>query len=145
MRFEVAFDVAADPDRTFEYLADVRNEARWNPWAISVEQVGNEPIGEGARFSGRYRRVGRADQWLAEYRPPRHIVYRSDKMDGRMTFDLEQRGPGWTHVRLVAEAHPKGPMALLAPVMTPMMRSHIHELAEGIVRELGNATASARE
>jgi carbon monoxide dehydrogenase subunit G len=139
MRFETAFDVAADPERAFEYIADARNEARWNPWAVSVEKVGDGPVAKGTRFRGCYRRVGKADQWLSEYAPPRHVVYQSDKMDGRMTFDLQPVGPGRTRVELVAEAHPTGVMALLAPLMRPMMRSHIDDLAKGITRELGRS------
>jgi carbon monoxide dehydrogenase subunit G len=141
MRFETAFDVAAEAQRAFEYISDARNEARWNPWAISVDKVGDGPIGEGTRFRGRYRRVGKADQWLSEYRPPHHVVYQSDKMDGRMTFDLQGMGPGRTRVGLVAEATPTGVMALFAPLMRPMMRSHIDDLAKGITRELGSPQA----
>ena len=125
--------------RDGEYLADARNEVRWNPWAISVEMVTVGPIREGSRFRGRYWRVGKADQWLGEFAPPTRVVYRSDKMDGRMTFDLERRGEDHTRVQLVAEAHPTGVMALLAPLMRPMMRSHIEDLGKGIERELGSA------
>lgn len=135
MRFEEIFEVKSNPQATFDYLADVRNEAKWNPWAISVEKLGEGPIGKDARFRGKYRRVGTAEQWLSEYVPPRRVTYQSKTMDGRMLFDIEPKGQG-SGVRLVAEAHPKGLMKLMTPFMTAMMRPHIRDLAKGIKREL---------
>ncbi|HUS17933.1 MAG TPA: SRPBCC family protein [Chloroflexia bacterium] len=136
MRFEETFQVPQDPQQVFPYLADVCNEAKWNPWAISVEKISDGPIGQGARFRGRYQRVGTAEQWLSEYIPAKHVVYQSNTMDGRMTFDLEPTAGG-TQIRLVAEAQPTGLMKLMAPLMTPMMRKHIGDLAVGLKRELG--------
>ena len=136
MRFETNFVVPTERRVTFGYLADVRNETDWNPWAISVQKIGHEPIGEGARFRGRYRRMGTVEQWLSTYEPPQRLIYRSDKMNGRMTFDLDDADPTGTTIRLVAEAEPTGLAALISPLMTPMMRSHIDALRSGIERQL---------
>jgi carbon monoxide dehydrogenase subunit G len=136
MRFEENFQVPQGPQQVFDYLADVCNEAKWNPWAISVEKVSEGPIGKGARFRGRYKRIGTAEQWLSDYIPAKRLVYKSHSMDGSMTFDMEPEADG-TKIRLVAEAHPQGLMKLMAPLMTPMMRGHIHDLSDGLKRELG--------
>ena len=136
MQFEEAFEVATGQKQTFEYLADIRNEAKWNPWAIRVEKLSDGPIGKNARFRGEYKRIGNAEQWLSEYEPSSRLVYQADAMSGSMAFDIEPAG-GRTSIRLLAQAHPTGMMRLLAPLMQPMMRRHIHDLAEGIKRELG--------
>src|SRR5689334_17018666 len=99
MRFEENFRVPQSPQQVFDYLADIRNEAKWNPWAISVEKVSDGPIGKDARFRGRYKRIGSAEQWLSEYIPAKRLAYRSQNMDGSMTFDLEPEVDG-TKIRL---------------------------------------------
>ncbi|MFN2520239.1 MAG: SRPBCC family protein [Candidatus Limnocylindria bacterium] len=137
MRLERSFMVPRSPQETFDYLADVENEPRWNPWGIEVHKLSAGPIGPNARFSGRYKRIGEVEQWLSIYEPPTRLRYQSKTMDGRMTFELEPASTG-TRVRLVAEAFPGGPMKLLDPLIGVMMGSHISDLAKGIERELGS-------
>jgi hypothetical protein len=38
MRFVKQFQVHRSPEDVYAYLLDVENEARWNPWAIEVQQ-----------------------------------------------------------------------------------------------------------
>lgn len=139
MRFEQRFHVDAGRERAFAYLADITNEARWNPWAKEVTRLDDGPIGEGAKFSGRYKGMGRVEQWLEDYRPPSHVEYRSTTMDGRMIFDLQPSESG-TVVTLTAEAHPSGARRLAMPVMRRMMSRHIGGVAAGIKRELDDVT-----
>lgn len=140
MRLEQSFMARQSPEETFDYLADVTNEPRWNPWGSEVHKVSAGPIGPNARFSGRYKRFGQVEQWLSIYEPPSRVRYQSKTMDGRMTFELEPVATG-TRVRLVAEAFPRGLMKLMDPLMGVMMGSHISDLAKGIERELGRETA----
>ncbi len=140
MRFEQTFQVAASQDRAFAYLADVTNEARWNPWAKQVERLDDGPIGEGSTFTGRYTGLGQVEQHLEEFRPSTHLVYQSTTMDGRMIFDLQPANEG-TAVHLTAEAHPAGARKLLVPVMQRVMARHIGSVATGIKRELDAAGA----
>ena len=140
MRLERSFTVGRSPQETFGYLADVKNESRWNPWAGEVHQVSTGPIGPNARFSGHYKRFGEVEQWLSIYEPPTRVRYQSKTMEGRMTFDLEPASTG-TRVRLVAEAFPGGLMKVMDPLMGLMMGSHVSDLAKGIERELGAENA----
>jgi uncharacterized protein YndB with AHSA1/START domain len=135
LRFVKQFRVHRSPEDVYAYLLDVEHEARWNPWAIEVHKTTPGPVGEGTEFVGRYRRVGTARQRLTDCEPGRRLTYRADTMDGRMTFTL-QPSDGGTMIELQAEAHPTGVRHLLAPVMTPVMRRHIGDLAVGITREL---------
>ena len=140
MRIERTFTVAISPRDTFDYLAHVENEPRWNPWGIEVRQTSPGPVGLDTRFVGKYRRIGTAEQWLSVFEPPRRICYQSNTMNGRMTFELEPSGAG-TNVHLVAEASPDGLMRLFEPLMTAlMMGPHVSDLARGLERELGAKT-----
>ncbi len=131
-----SFMVRRSPRETFDYLANMENEPRWNPWVIEVHKVSAGPIGPSARFSVRYKRpVGEVAEWLSIYEPPTRVCYQSTFMDGRATFELEP-APVGTSVRLVAEAFPRGLMKLMFPLMGVMMGSHFSDLATGVKREL---------
>jgi len=39
VRIEESFTVTRPPDETFQYLADIEHEPRWNPWAFEVTKV----------------------------------------------------------------------------------------------------------
>jgi len=62
VRIEESFTVTRPPDETFQYLADIEHEARWNPWAMEVTKVTSGPTGPGSRFRGRYKRFGVVEQ-----------------------------------------------------------------------------------
>jgi len=135
MRFVKQFQVQRTPEDVYTYLLDIEHETRWNPWAIEVHKTTPGPAGEGTEFLGRYKGIGTARQRLTDCAPARRLTYRADSMDGRMTFTLQPKNGG-TMIELEAEAHPAGLQRLLAPVMTPVMRRHIGDLAIGIAREL---------
>jgi uncharacterized protein YndB with AHSA1/START domain len=136
VRIEESFTVTRPRAETFQYLADIEHEVRWNPWAIEVAKVTSGPIGPGSRFRGRYKRFGVVEQELADYVPPSRITYRSNTMGAAsMTFELQPHASG-THITLTGQADPPGLMKLFDPVMGLMMRGHFRDLAEGIKREL---------
>jgi uncharacterized protein YndB with AHSA1/START domain len=136
VRLEERFTVTRPPDETFQYLADIEHEVRWNPWALEVAKVTAEPIGPGSRFRGRYKRFGVVEQELADYLPTRRITYRSNAMGAAsITFDLQPH-PSGTLITLTGRADPPGLMKLFDPVMGLIMRGHFRDLAEGIKREL---------
>ena len=138
MRVEETFIVTPAPDETFQYLADIEHEPRWNPWAIEVTKITPGPIGPGSRFRGRYKRFGVVEQELVDYEPPRRITYRSNTMGAAsMTFELQPHASG-TQINLIGRADPPGLMKLIDPVMGLMMRGHFRDLVEGIKREVGN-------
>ena len=80
MRLEQEFEVARPAQEVFTYLADVCNEAKWNPWAKWVRKVSEGPIGPGSVFRGSYQGFGELDQDLSgrarELRGVRHIAAR---------------------------------------------------------------------
>ncbi len=136
MRFQESFTVARSSDETFQYLANIEHEVRWNPWAIEVTKVTSGPVGPGSRFRGRYKRFGVVEQELADYQPPHRVTYRSNTMGAAsMTFEIQQHANG-TRVTLIGQADPPGLLKLFDPVMWLMMRGHMRDLVDGIQREL---------
>jgi carbon monoxide dehydrogenase subunit G len=144
MRLVHVFEVARPTEDVFAYLADVTNEAKWNPWAKWVRRLDEGPIGPGAVFRGSYQGFGELDQDLTDYEPPRRLTYHSvpkGMRDARMTFELEPAG-GSTKVTVTGVAQPAGVMKLMEPVMSLRMRPHLRDVEEGIKRELEGAPAS---
>lgn len=140
MRIENDLEVRGDPSAVFAYLADIRNEPRWNPWGKQVEMLTPEPIGLGSRFRGTYKRVGVVEQELSTYEPDRRLTYASDTMGGAsMSFELAPAGSG-TRIHLIAEAHLPSVLRFGEPLMAVMMRRHFQDLVTGLQRELGGST-----
>ena len=136
MQMESEFDIAQPPERVFDYLADITNEAKWNPWAKTVERITPDPIAQGSRFRGSYKRFGTVVQELTDFERPKHLTYHSDAMgNAELKFELNPSAGG-TSVRILGEAHPPGPMRLLEPLMRRMMVPHLHDMAAGIKRQL---------
>jgi uncharacterized protein YndB with AHSA1/START domain len=138
VRIEREFEVRRPLQEVFAYLADVTNEAKWNPWAKWVRKVSDAPIGPGAVFRGEYQGFGELEQDLSVYEPPHRLVYHSmpkGMEQATMAFELADSGTA-TRVRIVGEAKPKGAMKLLEPMMVMRMKPHLADLETGIVREL---------
>ena len=138
MRIEREFEVKRQQDEVFDYLADVTNEAKWNPWAKWVKRVGDGPIGQGAVFRGSYQGFGELEQDLGVYERPARLSYHSvpkGLKEANMIFELSASGAG-TRIRMAGEALPAGLMRLMEPMMGMRMKPHFKDLEEGLVREL---------
>jgi uncharacterized protein YndB with AHSA1/START domain len=135
--------VARPVEEVFDYLADATNEARWNPWARWVRKISEGPVQQGAVFRGSYKGFGELDQDLSVYERPRRVVYHSipkGMRDATMSFELQAEG-GATSVRITGDAEPRGLMKAMEPLMGLRMRPHLRDVAAGISRELGAASA----
>ena len=123
--------VARDRDAVFEFLADIRNEKRWNPRVLSIEKVSDGDIGAGTRFRGTYRGLGSLDTQLNDFEPPGRLsfVSRGPRMhiDGTFLLTAGQEG---TIVSLEAQLKPKGTLRFAAPIMAPVLRRQ--NLAAGV-------------
>ena len=113
---EVPVDRPAD--EVFDFLADVRNEERWNPNVVRIQSESAGPLSVGDTFEGVYRRGGRMRFELVEATRPSRLVFRGGgrQMTLVATLELERDGSA-TRVRMKGEMEPRGPMKLLAPLM----------------------------
>jgi len=105
----------------FDFVADERNEPRYNPQMSSVEQLSDGEIGRGTRFGADVVSGGRQLPIVIEFttfeRPVR-LGSRSTMPGmvilGELTF--EEVGEG-TRMRWAWEMKPSGPLRLLTPLI----------------------------
>jgi uncharacterized protein YndB with AHSA1/START domain len=111
-------------DEVFDFVADERNEPRYNPRMLTVEQISSGPIGLGARFTATIKTMGRTAEMVIEctaFERPRRLASttRMSAMDmqGILTFDPIPEGTrmGWTW-----ELTPHGALKLMTPLVAGM-------------------------
>lgn len=110
----------------FDFVADERNEPRYNPEMTECELLTEEPIGQGSRFHAQMSMRGKPVQMAIEFtdfQRPRLLASASHlstmEIEGRLTFDPVPQG---TRMAWFWELHPKGPLKLLSPLVTRMGR-----------------------
>jgi uncharacterized membrane protein len=113
-------------DDVFDFVADERNEPRYNPKMRVAEQISDGPIGVGTRFRAETLSMGRAVEMVIEFtgfERPRRIeeTVHMSSMDlhGGMTFDPVAGG---TRMRWSWDLEPRGGLRLMSPMITTMGR-----------------------
>jgi uncharacterized protein YndB with AHSA1/START domain len=116
---EVTID--APVEEVFDFVADERNEPRYNPRIAHAEKISDGPVGTGARFVAAPKGMGSRGEMameVVEYdRPHRlHNVIRSSYMqvDGTLTF---AEVDGGTRLSWDWDMDLVGPMRVLSPVL----------------------------
>ena len=110
----------------FDFVADARNEPRYNRHILHAEKTSSGPIGVGSRFRNETASMGRTTEWVIEITSYERLRYlatflRSRAMDirGAMTFDTVD---GATRMRWSWDLEPHGIFKLLAPLVGRMGR-----------------------
>ncbi len=101
-------------EAVFDFVADERNEPRFNPQMATSSLESDEPIGEGSRFRTTLRSVGRLVPMTVEftrYERPRRLGSRSHTRamltEGDLTFEPESSG---TRMRWSWDVEVRGPL-----------------------------------
>ena len=99
-------------DDVFDFVADQRNEPRYNPQMRRAEKITEGPIGVGTLFRAETASWGRPVEMVIEvtiYEPPRRLeqstTLSSMNLHGGLTFDSV---PGGTRMRWSSELEPLG-------------------------------------
>lgn len=107
----------------FDFLADIRNEAAWNPRVVRIDKASDGPIGAGTTFHGLYTGIGPLHTELVEYERPRQLSFRSSgprmRIAGTFVLSAVQ---GKSNVALSADLEPQGPFRFIAPLMAPLIK-----------------------
>jgi uncharacterized protein YndB with AHSA1/START domain len=135
-------------DEVFDFVADERNEPRYNPRIRRAEKLSPGPIGPRTRFHAEAATLGRMTGMTIEYtgyeRPRRlasSIRMAAADIVGTLRFDPV---PGGTRMGWSWEMRLRGPYRLLAPIIVPVGRRQEHANWVGLKRFLeGQATAEA--
>jgi uncharacterized protein YndB with AHSA1/START domain len=130
--------IAQPPEAVFDFVADERNEPRFNPQMKSVELVSSGPIGIGTRFRAEVASRGRPLEMVidfTDFERPRRLssTTRMPAMDirGTLTFDPVPEG---TRMRWHWELAPRGLLRLLAPLVARMGRRQEDAIWAGLKR-----------
>lgn len=126
------------PEAVFDFVADERNEPRFNPQMRRAEQISPGPIGLGTRFRAEVTSRGRPLEMVIEFTAferPRRLSSstRMSTMDirGTLTFDPVPEG---TRMRWHWELAPRGLVGLLTPLVARMGRRQEEAIWAGLKR-----------
>jgi hypothetical protein len=123
MKGEMKCAVNRPVEEVFDFLADIRHEAAWNPRVVRIDKTSDGPIGAGTTFHGLYKGIGPLRTELVEYERPRRLSFRSGgpRMQITGTFVLSTV-QGKSSVALNANLEPQGPFRFIALLMAPLIR-----------------------
>lgn len=113
-------------DEVFDFVADERNEPRYNPRMLRAEQISIGPVGVGTRFHAEMSTMGRPAPMVIEftgYERPRLLASSThlSRMDIDGTLTFEPVGGG-TRMRWSWEMRPHGSLRVLRPLLTRLGR-----------------------
>jgi len=125
-------------DEVFDFVADERNEPRYNPQMRRAEQTSAGPIGVGATFCAESTSRGRLVEMTityTDYERPRRLTSSThlSNMDiqGTLTFDPVPEG---TQMRWSWELEPRGMLKLMTPVVAVIGRRQERSIWTGLKR-----------
>ena len=108
-------------EEVFDFVADERNEPRYNPRMIRAEQISDGPIGVGTRFHTELKAIGRTMPMMVEFtgfeRPWRlaSVTHSSMMMtEGALTFEQVPTG---TRMRWSWDVRPRGALLVMTPLV----------------------------
>ena len=113
-------------EEVFDFVADERNEPRYNPRMVRAEKISEGQIGPGARFHTELKTAGRTMPMVVEFTDferTRRLgsVTRSSMMETEGALSFESV-PSGTRMCWSWNVRPRGAMKLMAPFVGPIGR-----------------------
>ena len=135
----VEIDVAADPQRTFAYLADASNQAEWRHDVATCELTDgvSGTVGAVYRQSNRGQEV---DFVITAVEPDASIAWvcaEDTSWPVRGTYRLSDLADGGTRITMDLEMAPSGPFLPLRPFVPLMVKAQRKKYAAGLQGALG--------
>ena len=132
-------------DEVFDFVADARNEPRYNPRMLRAEKLSPGRVSLGTRFRDEIKSMGRPAEVTIEiigYERPRRLTdpIHPSTMDirGGLTFDPVPTG---TRMRWSWELLPRGPFRLLTPMVARIGRRQEQRIWAGLKRVMESRAA----
>lgn len=127
-------------EEVFDFVADERNEPKYNPRMVCSEKVTDGPVGDGTRFAASIQSMGRPlDMTTAvtSYERPTRFGIESwmswAEFRGELTFEPD---PAGTRMRWSWQVRPKGAFRLLTPVIAWIGKRQEQAIWTGLKRYL---------
>ena len=147
-QIEGQITIARDVSAVFDFVADERNEPRYNPRLKRVELLSPEPIGAGTRYRAETtsgRRTVPMTIEVTDYERPRRLGSRTHlaAMDitGVLTFDAV---PGGTRMRWAWTVEPHGLLRVAKPIVIRFGRRQERAIWRSLKRFLEAGRDAAR-
>jgi hypothetical protein len=134
-------------DAVFDYVADQRNEPRYNPQMVRAEKITAGPVGKGTRFRSAVASKGRTAEMLIEctgYDRPALFATTTtmEQADISYTLTFEPAAAG-TRMRWSGRVRPKGALRLLGPVIIRMGRRQEQRIWASLKKQMEAASAAS--
>lgn len=138
VRIEGETVIACPVEDVFDFVADERNEPKYNSHMSRVEKRTSGPIGKGTRWVATTESRGRSLDMameVTEYQRPNRLGSTTSmataEIRGAVTFAPDPAGTrmGWSW-----ELHPKGALRFLTPVIGWLGRRQEKEIWAGLKR-----------
>jgi hypothetical protein len=137
-------DVPRPAPELFAFVADMRNNPRWQQGQVSCEWTTPPPIAVGSRYDQRARFLGRdivSTFEVTELVPDRRIRIRT--VEGTMPMDItrevEPLGEDRSRVTATVRGGPTGLLRLADPLTRRMVRRSVRGDYERLTRLLGTS------
>ncbi|HXZ73283.1 MAG TPA: SRPBCC family protein [Streptosporangiaceae bacterium] len=126
VRIDGQIVISLPVEEVFDFVADERNEPRYNARMRRAEKISQGPIGLGTRYRAEVMSMGRPIPMVIEftgYERPRRLTSttRMSSMDIGYTLTFEPVAEG-TRMRWSGEVEPRGILKLMAPFVAWMGR-----------------------
>jgi uncharacterized protein YndB with AHSA1/START domain len=109
-------------DVVFDYVADQRNEAQYNPRMVRAEKITDGPVGRGTVFRSAVASLGRTAEMRIEctaYQRPVLLASTTTMRQADFTVRLLfESVPGGTRMRWSEQVEPKHGFKLAGPLIT---------------------------
>jgi Polyketide cyclase / dehydrase and lipid transport len=111
------------PERAFDYLTDLGNEAEWNPDMDHIEKLTAGPVGVGTKWGAKWKSAPMpVEVEMVEHdRPIRWVAHNGGLLEVSFTGRLEPEAGG-VRLHVDFDARPHGPLRLFFPVLLRKLR-----------------------
>ena len=137
-RIEDEITIERPVEEVFDFVADERNEPRYNPNMRRSEKITEGPIGVGTRFRAEIVIGGRPIEMIVEftsYDRPRRLAsfstLSSMQIRGSLSFEAVPQG---TRMRRSWRVQPRGFLRLITPIATFIGRRQERAIWAGLKR-----------
>jgi len=140
VKIEGSTVIARPVEDVFDFVADERNEPKYNPRMTKAEKVTTGPIAEGTRWSATVTARGRPIDMqieVTEYARPHSLGSTTSmstaQIQGRVTFEPDLAG---TRLHWSWDLRPKGMLKLMGPAISRIGRRQEAQTWAGLKRYL---------